>query len=34
VEGKWPHGLAGRPPLDSPIKGLPRLKVLSLFNLA
>jgi hypothetical protein len=24
VEGHWPHGLAGRPPLGSPIKGLPR----------
>jgi hypothetical protein len=23
VEGQWPHGLVGRPPLDSPIKGLP-----------
>jgi hypothetical protein len=24
VEGQWPHGLADRPPLGSPIKGLPR----------
>jgi hypothetical protein len=24
MEGLWPHGLADRPPLGSPIKGLPR----------